>query len=307
MKKLKNLTEIYFPWAEVSNWFVSEFFQCMEHSLNTLQKFKLSALFVHVRERFFGDFISNLKALEEVEIVDFPHDFDNLCSSSLLKLFNNCKTTIKKFTIDSDFYYFMQNITKEKISKKKFLQKIPKLLNLEELNVRDETFSLINMDLGDFIGRHQDSLKILNLSIDDENTVDDEIFPMISMCLNLQSLHLENLLNVNYLKKIFTDSFYQQNSLKELGIQAPDYYFFNMDDYEYIFDVLPKLKNLQIAYLPAVQVSVAEAKEICGKLNRLDLNHEIISTFTVRTPSGDYWMKYNSEEKVFFLFLLRDY
>lgn len=284
MKKLKNLTNFQIRLYKISNALKRKIIKCLKNSSDTLQIFKFLEKFkvendFETRQTFFEYFLANLTALEEMNIDDFEDPFNCVYLTSILKLLNNCKLSLKKielkerkFTKSSFLFNNLETI----------LSNISNLTNLKELNI-DYSFLQVNTCLVDVIKIHQNSLTNLTI-INRDSNCDLKICDAISNCYNLKDL--KGTFNVAGFKRIFTDLFYQHNSLENLKIFGCWRNEINVN--EYILEFLSKLKLLREIQLADFQIPHASFEKFSSEMNKLNLNIESLGKVRMYTENEVY-------------------
>lgn len=230
---------------------------------------------------FYKEFLANLTVLEEIKISNYPERFNEMHLTYILKFLDNCKSSLKILKIDysdsNESFFLFNNLNT-------IFPSISMLSNLRELSVKC-SFSQIKTNLVDVIKRNENSLTSLRL-IESNFQSDFEICEAISNCFNITFLSIN--CDVAGLEKIFTDSFYKHNSLRQFLLKGDQNK--KLSESEFFLNVLSKLKHLRHFCLPNFQMSVEKLSTFCHEMNSLNLNVEYFSLIQVSTEKKD--MKY---------------
>lgn len=297
MSRTKNLSTIVLDVDFRSSSFPRELFKCLKNSSNTLQTMNYPS-YHYYKKSCCEELFSNLTVLEEI-LISPEFLSDEVCINNLLKLLDNCKFSLKKIIFG--YYRYCKKLFHNQHSfcsnnLKAIVQGILKLKNLKELSI-GYPFSQIVPLLPDVIKTKAHTLTHLTIA-NFQNICDVEIYEAISNCSNLKKIEIAFI--IANLRKIFTDLFYQHNSLENLILTGECDE--NVNEHEFILDVLSNLKYLKKIRLPNIHMPELCVTEFCRKANGFDLNFTSVTSFYVFTEEKNnrYEFQYNYEKEMFF-------
>lgn len=315
LSKLKNLRKVTFLFNDI-------YFGDLNFLKNSSQTLEyLFLLNVNQDENYFSEVFSSFLTLKDITLPIENRTFQHVYLDSLMKVLKNCQFSIKKMNISGKNNFI-----------RPFLHEIPRLINLEILNI-GEDWTKVGCQLVDFIENHQYFLKVLTFSEAEEN-VDVNFLKSISKCRYLQKLEI-TLFNSKHLESIFTSSFQHFDFLEEFLLETisrvtrnniPEDLDFDVDssteevemqipidenNFAFTLENLSRLKCLRKVTLPGLTMLESGLDEFTQKINQFDLRLESFFCSCVHFENCNFFpikvlLKYSASKKQFY-FVKKDF